>query len=89
MTEELDVLNIGGELILVDIYGDEVHSVEFEINEFDDRNEEFFDPIFGYELGDVYIDNKELEFFNFSTELKKEIIVNCEYIVQAVNNQKL
>jgi len=76
---------VDGELVIYNEADREICRVEVEANQYDDRQEEFHEKTYGYELGNVTIHGKEVDRSKLSEGLKKEIQHQAENIIENLN----
>lgn len=77
--------NVDGELKLFNESDREICNVDVKTEWFDDRLEEFFAPVCGYELRDIEIHGKSIDSLRLSDELKREIEHQAQNILDALN----
>tara|TARA_R110002020_G_scaffold83271_4_gene206348 strand:+ start:2453 stop:2860 length:408 start_codon:yes stop_codon:yes gene_type:complete len=78
---------VDGELIIYNESDRQICVVTFEANQFDDRQEDFYEQAYGYELGNITIHGKDIDRSKLSEELKREITHQAENIIENLNEE--
>jgi len=78
---------VDGELIIYNESDRQICVVTFEANKFDDRQEDFYEQTYGYELGNITIHGKDIDRSKLSDDLKKEITHQAENIIENLNEE--
>lgn len=79
--------NVDGELIIYNEADREICKVTFEVDEFDDRQEDFYEKTYGYELGKITIHDKDIYLSKLSKELQEEINREAGNIIDNLNEE--